>query len=228
MHELVLGQSFTDALCNYAQAYKKNEKATLDDIFSQLGVSNQVISYWRNNQFSAALTLKYSTLIAAANLFKLSAEQAEELANKAGLSLLWRKAEHNAECAEELCPFGVKQTQAIGFIEDLDSLLPPYFGSFTALSTAALMTDRTLRYIKAGRHLSKSSILSLLIAMGLDLENIQDILKKSGIILSQSIPSDMVVMWILNNEKQKLDSGRRICEINELLSYMELPLLKTR
>jgi len=84
------------------------------------------------------------------------------------------------------------------------------------------------RHIKSGRFLRKEPVLALLIALGLELEDIQFALKKAGFILSDSLPRDSIIIWMLNNESINQKREMRLMQINEILYSLGQPLLMTR
>ena len=183
-----------------------------------INTSHQNIRYWRNNPTSASTKklLKYNVITLAGEVFDLSADEMEVLANKAGLSLSFKR---NA--------FGKGESEQ-DFAVDFNELISLYPGKLIELCDIASVSDRMLRHLKRGNHLKKEPILAVLIAMGQNIENIQRILKKAGYILSKSVPNDMVIMWMLENEPQN-DNGTNLnYRINEALDSLDLPLLMTR
>jgi hypothetical protein len=114
------------------------------------------------------------------------------------------------------------------FANHFDSLLSDYSGKKSDLYKSALISDRMFRHIKAGRYLRKEPVLALLIVMELSLDDIQRSLKIAGYTLSYSIPSDVVILWILESDTYKHKGAKRLYRINEILYSLELPLLMTR
>jgi len=57
---------------------------------------------------------------------------------------------------------------------------------------------------------------------------IQTILKKAGYMLSKSLPNDAVIIWLLENEIEKISGNQRILHINETLDSLGMPLLMAR
>jgi len=188
---------------------KKSMIVNLDAVYSSLGVTHQHISYWRNNPASTLTkgSLKFNVILKTGDLFGLNATQMEDLANKAGLSLK-RNTDDFAQC------FGM--------------LLAKYPGKMTDLCSSAIVSERMLRYIRAGKHLKKESILALLIAMEQDLDVIQAVLMRAGFILSKSLPHDTVIAWTMEKELSHLEGARRIQWLNEVLHSLDLPLLMSR
>ncbi|MDR0272669.1 MAG: hypothetical protein LBI27_05065 [Clostridiales bacterium] len=145
--------------------------------------------------------MKYEVIKTAGKHFGLCANETESLANKAGLSL----------CADE------------SFKKMFGDLLCEYPESKRRLCEMSLVSERMFRYIKEGRFLKKEPVLSLAISMGASFETIQTLLKKAGYVLSNSLPNDAVVMWILRNEIKK----NPVYLANEILESLGLPLLMT-
>ena len=137
----------------------------------------------------------------------------------------------NVELSSELFPDFVpceKIDANVDFANHFNTLLAAYPGKKIDLYKAALVSDRMFRHIKSGHHLRKEPILALLIAMGLNLENIQVALMQAGYILSHSMLNDAVIMWMLKNDASKQNSAGRLQTINDTLDSLGLPLLMTR
>lgn len=96
------------------------------------------------------------------------------------------------------------------------------------LCKAALVSDRMMRHIRNGRHLAKESVLALLVAMELELPQIQAALQKTGYILTKSLPGDAVVIWMLENVLYKHSGSKRVFLVNDELEEFNLPLLMTK
>lgn len=119
---------------------------------------------------------------------------------------------------------------------DLDSLIghldEPFSDTLLRLIDARGLTDVEV-YKKAGidRKLfskirrgkgyipGKRTILALTLAMGLNLEETDDLLKRAGYALSHSSKFDVIVEYYICHGKSDLD------EINEVLYYYDQPLL---
>lgn len=143
----------------------------------------------------------------AAEVFELTLEETEALANKAGLSL--------------------------AFLDTKDSFLSEYFRICSGDKTQELVaksnvTERMLEYIKKGTHPSKETIIAVAIAEGLTLDNIQTLLKRTGYILSRSLPNDMVVLYFLEHRTSSSGSASLVWQINLVLDELNLPMLGTR
>lgn len=123
-------------------------------------------------------------------------------------------------------------TDNIYFANHFNTLLSAYPGKKIDLCWAASVSERMFRHLKSGRYLRKESILALLIVMNLSLEDIQEALKKAGFILSYSLPNDVVVIWLLENESKNnlyyKDGADRLNYINETLDSLGLPLIMLR
>lgn len=199
--------------------------------------------------------LKRNFIEKAGCLFSLSLDEKERLANKAGLSLyefkIAGKRNHengllecsnadkyqNSEFSTEIFPYNSnskadtqnlykqKNVQNINFSGHIKSLIATYTGKQLELYRAASMTDRMFRYIKSGQHLKKESILTLLIVMDLELSDIQIALKKAGFVLTDSLITDAVIIWMLNNDALNLKGEERLWCVNYTLEALSLPLL---
>lgn len=145
-------------------------------------------------------------IINAAEVFELTIEEAEELANKAGLSLVCLNTEGS-------------------FIVEFFRAHPT---KTQELLTKSNVTERMLEYIKKGTHPSKETITAVAISAGLHLNEIQELLKKAGYILSRSLPNDMVVLHFLENHMNFSDSLSLVWQINLVLAELNLPMLGTR
>jgi len=187
-------------------------------VYNLININHQNVYHWRHNPTSTLTKgfLKYNVITLATELFDLTHEQMETLANKAGISLCFYSKNFD------------EKTRGEGFVIDFNKLLATYPKKLVELCHIASVSDRMLRYIKSGKHLKKESILALLIAMEQDLETIQNILRKAGYILSNSLPNDVVIMWILENEPLNYQGLNLNYRINETLDSLELPLLATR
>jgi hypothetical protein len=224
----------------------------MKDIYALLGVSWQAVYKWRENPITTQTRsyIKYNFIKRAGELFSLDMDEMEALANKAGLSLC--ASDFNSEidlksiptydyfateCSDELSPdieginpYLVSQLKYTNtsFAIYFNALLATYTGKKNELCGAASVSDRMFRHIKAGRYLKKEVVLALLIVLGLSLNEIQTALKKAGFILSNSLPNDAVVIWMLNNDACNLCGAVRLRTINETLYSLDLPLLMTR
>ena len=68
--------------------------------------------------------------------------------------------------------------------------------------------------------------MAITLSLNLPLNKQQEILKKYGYCLSESVAADMVAKWFITYQN---DEGRKILyKINEVLEDMGLPLLMTR
>jgi hypothetical protein len=79
--------------------------------------------------------------------------------------------------------------------------------------------------IKGGRLPNKTSLISLAVALNLNIHDIDSLLPKAGYVLSRSIAYDMVLRWLIEHDNHK---SNRIMHINHVLNELELPLLMTR
>lgn len=83
------------------------------------------------------------------------------------------------------------------------------------------------QYVKNDRNPTKETALAIAAAMNMSLEDTIRLLKSAGYVLSKSIPSDMVILWMLSNQEGKQNKSM-LFQINETLYELELPLLMTR
>jgi len=208
----------------------------------------QTFYNWRNNPMSTQSQnyLKHNFIIKAGKLFSLSFDEIEKLANKAGLSLnnnifkdkyKINMVSLNTEFSDELFPdiskivVKSKMKEKIinkEFAVHFSYLLSKYKGTKTDLYRAALVSEKMFYYMKSGKNIRKEPILALLIAMELDLAEIQIALSKAGFILSKSLINDMVIMWVLEHKVHNKKGSQRLFIINEILDELGFPLLMTR
>lgn len=148
---------------------------------------------------------KYEVIRAAAGLFRLSPDEEEELAGKAGLSM---KADAN-------------------FHNYLIRLIK-HKSRYKDLYEHAQISERMFQYIKNGRTPTKESLVAIMASLGLELEEIEFGLSKAGYSLSDSIAWDMVVKTLLTQPEIRADAGNAVRRINDVLYDLGLPLLMTR
>ena len=118
-----LAAGFANTLRRYAKKYKKVNNTNLSDIYSMLGCSKQNVSYWEIHCDSTqSRSSIYSVVRSAAELFELTDEEAEKLANSAGLSLF---------------------SEGGSLLEKLR-----YRGKISDLSANAMISERMLRHYK--------------------------------------------------------------------------------
>lgn len=94
------------------------------------------------------------------------------------------------------------------------------------LYSNALISERMYYYIRAGKYVTKYSLISMGIILNLDYMEIDDMLMKAGYKLSSSIAYDAVVSYILNNSSIK--GAALLDNVNNTLYSLRLPLLMTR
>lgn len=223
----------------------KKTGASSGDIYALLGTRHQYVSRWRTAPASLLTKRyqKYRTIILAQDLFGLSETETEAFANKAGLSLSHLanpKANANMEFSTEIFPYDTltkpkllpesdtETAQYTAFAKHFNTEIEAYPGKLRDLYEAAFVSERMLRYIRAGTNIKKEPILAILITMGKDLDSIQKCLRKAGLMLSKSLPVDMVVMWLLENEPFISRRTSPVSRINETLESLGLPQLMTR
>jgi transcriptional regulator with XRE-family HTH domain len=206
--KLTLEEDFPTALRRLARDYKRaNGLKTVDGIYLQIGVSKQDISYWASNPGRTQTRKFRSTVIeSAAAVFGLSKQESESLANKAGLSLQYTE-DFTEYLLEALRHSSLRQREIV---------------------ETANVSERMFELIKKGEHPSKETLLALSITLGAEIDDINLLLQKAGYILSRSLVSDTVVMWLLEHDERKNKSTPLTAFINGVLAELELPLLMTR
>jgi hypothetical protein len=168
-----------------------------------LGCSKQNISYWGMHSYSTQLKKSiYRIINNSVALFELSDEEAELLANSAGLSI------HPND----------------GNLYEFLNL--HYKGKLKGLYENALISERMLRYYKKITP-TKQALLAIAISLNCNLSEIDELLRKYGYCISCSVVADSVVGWFINNHSEK-NRAELLLEINIVLDDMGLPLLMTR
>jgi len=82
--------------------------------------------------------------------------------------------------------------------------------------------------VRNGRYLRKEVIAALLIALGCTTDKIIKLTEKAGFVLSGAIASDVVAMWMLDNNICNNNRGNLVKQINYELNTLALPLLMSR
>lgn len=122
-----LASGFAETLRQYAKEYKKIHNINLSEIYSILGCSKQNVSYWEIHCDSTQSGNSILRVVRGAReLFELTDDEAEQLANSAGLSLYFEGG---------------------SLIEVLE-----YQGKVCELSSNALISERMLRSYKKNPH----------------------------------------------------------------------------
>lgn len=120
---ICLSSGFAKTLRDYAKEYQNAYELSLSDVYSLLGCSKQNVSYWESHCDSTqSKNTIYKVISRAAELFCLSENQAENLANSAGLSLY---------------------SEGGDLMETLR-----YFGKKGSLCNKAMVSERMLRHYK--------------------------------------------------------------------------------
>lgn len=138
-------------------------------------------------------------------LFALSDREAEDLANKEGLTL----------------------EQKESFQTCLNILKNKYDKKSRLFYQNANISERMFQYIKNNKNPTKETTLAVAVSMNLNSEDTQRLLKSAGYILSKSIPSDAVILWMLSNYEGNQNTSL-LFRINEVLYALDMPLLMTR
>lgn len=199
---LKLQVCFAEYLRDIAYDHKSGS-TNLCDIYKMLGCSKQNVSYWKTYSFSTQSQKSILKVIKnAAELFDLTEEQTEKLANAAGLTL------HTSD--ENLYHF----------------ISLNYIGKKKTLYDNALISERMFRYYKKMAP-TKQALLAIAISLNTNMEDMNKLLRGYGYCLSDSVVADLVVMWFMENKDNKA-GALLLGEINEMLDNMGLPLLMTR
>lgn len=144
-------------------------------------------------------------IINAGRLFELSDRETEALANKAGLTL--KKQEEFSVCFHLLQEKYQRKNQSI--------------------YENANISERMFQYIKNDKNPTKETALAVALSMNMKPEDTQRLLQSAGYVLSKSIPSDIIILWILSNHKGN-QTVPVLFQINEVLYELDMPLLMTR
>lgn len=195
------------SICVPWQNYIKNNNIRLlSDVYLMLGCSKASVSRWEYNPCSTQLSTKQCKLGVIAKseqLFNLTKNDCEILANKAGIS------------------FCKKQ-------KDLINLLQSYPGKYHDLLKKSAVSERMFQYYLNGKEPTKQALLALAISLNLPLCKIKNLLLEFGYCLSLSLPNDAIVLWFLNQNYNQKESIFFLESINELLDFLEMPLLMTK
>ena len=125
--DIRLAAGFAETLRQYAKQYKKINNINLSEVYSRLGCSKQNISYWEIHCDSTQSGKSILRVIhSARELLGLTDDEAEKLANSAGLSLDYEGG---------------------SLMEILN-----YSGKSCELSANALISERMLRHYKKNSH----------------------------------------------------------------------------
>ena len=120
---IYLAAGFAETLRGYAMEYKRLHSVNLNEIYTMLGCSKQNVSYWEIHCDSTQARGSIRRVVhGARELFGLADDEAEKLANSAGLSLYFDGG---------------------NLIETLK-----YSGKICELSANALISERMLRHYK--------------------------------------------------------------------------------
>lgn len=133
-------------------------------------------------------------------MFKLSEAEAEALANSAGLSLKFEGGD---------------------LIEHLG-----YSGKKVILCKKAMISDRMLR-LYCHKTPTKQTLIALAVSLDKSCGEVDDLLRKYGYCLSDSIIGDTVVKWYLT-KYDRAANEMLLFTINDTLSRMGLPLIMTK
>ncbi len=164
------------------------------------------MSRWSYNPCSTHATCKNAKISVckkAADIFQLTPDECEKLANKAGLSLCSRP-------------------NALIEIYQNNNYRHP------KLSKNTVVSERMLQYYMTGKEPTKQALLAIAITLGLELSQIDTLLHAYGYCMSKSLPNDAAVLWHLQNKDCTQYNTLFLYTINECLAELELPLLMTK
>lgn len=201
-------EGFVSALSRLSKHYKKKHKIkNLNEVYQMLGTRKEYIYYWKQHPYSTQTNKKhkYRVIRAASDLFGLTPNEEEHLANQAGLSM---------KIDENFCAY---------FFQNIIDKKP-----YKEIYERAQVSERMFRYIKEKRIPTKETLLALMISLELKQEEMNQLLPKAGYVLSDSIVFDMVVKELMMQVETVQDYSNAIFHINHVLYDLELPLLMTR
>lgn len=172
----------------------------LFEVYRLIGCTKQKMYYWQSHMDYGQIRKSVVEVIErASTTFQLSDDEAEWLANAAGISLDYSG----------------------GYIVDMLG----YTGKLTELCDKAMVSDRMLRRYKT-KAPTKQVILALCIVSNKTTDETDHILRNYGYCLSDCIISDVVIKWFIG--ESGIDPDMLIFDINETLEKMGLPLLMAR
>lgn len=174
-------------------------------VYERLGFTKTDLSRWSGNPYTTHATVKEHKLRvvrSAQALMGLSAEEAEKLANRAGLSL----------CEPE---------------DVLVDLLRSCSRQQKRLIATYAVSERMLQYYGRGKTPTKQALMSIAVLMGMKEDQTQRLLNGYGFCLSKSLISDAVVRWFTQTN-YKNNTVDMLNDINETLERMGLPMLMTK
>ncbi len=143
------------------------------------------------------------------DLFHLSQDQAESLANKAGLSLF-------AYSGVQVDP---KET--------LIFLLKNCNNRQRKQIYHLAVSERMIQHYLTGKTPTKQALLAIAILLGLASEETGALLRYYGYSLSRSLANDAVVHWFMEKD-DGIPGAELLYSINETLDLLGLPLLLTK
>lgn len=209
-HDIIMEESFSEALHRYAIIVKNRNSLLLEDTYHIFGCNKTDVSRWQKNPHSTHRAVKRKKLIvidSVAKYMDFDNAEKEVFANKAGLSCFLEREQRANETV------------------NMQQLLTMYQGSIKELSNHSLVSERMLEYYKTGREPAKQALLAVLIALRCPQHKMKGILHAHEYCLSASVPADAVVLWYLNHLPCDYHA---LYEINQTLESLNLPLLMTK
>ena len=160
------------------------------------------MSYWALHSYSTQSKKSvYDVIYNASSLFELDKEAADKLAYSAGLYLGYE---------------GGSLIDSLG-----------YSGKIVELCEKAMVSDRMIR-VYNHKTPTKQTVMALAVTLNKSADELDELLKKYGYCLSDSIITDVVVKWYLLNSYRNHGQELMMNDINETLDEMGLPLLMTK
>lgn len=153
---------------------------------------------------SICVRTKISVIFNAAELFNLSENECEVLANKAGISLFY---DENIS---------------------LESILKNLHIKTGKIVHSASVSERMFQYYLKGKKPTKQALLAIFISLNFSASEMDTTLRKLGYCLSKSLPNDIITLYFLNNFYNKQNGVLTLNLINEVLERLDLPLLMTK
>ncbi len=172
-----------------------------------MGCTKTDISRWKNNPCSThslCSRAKISIVFNTMQLFNLSENECESLANKAGLSLL---SDENISLAAVLKNHNIKTGKLV---------------------RRASISERMSQYYLKDKKPTKQALLAIVISLGIPIYEIRILMCKYGYCLSKSLPNDAITLWFLKKYYTQKNGIMILDSINEVLEKLELPLLMTK
>lgn len=112
------------------------------------------------------------------------------------------------------------------FADALEEILKKHDLKGSICYKKANISERMYQYIAKGRNPTKETALAVSLSLDLTLEEVEILLKAAGYVLSNSLPNDMVVFYLITHREEC--ESPLVFYINEVLQELQMPLLMTR